>query len=729
MTTHALRAFPFASMLAAAAIAAGCAAPGATVARDAAGRPVPPVARQAAFVVRSPHGDRVDEYYWLRDDHPERKRDDVMAYLRAEQAYTEAMLARQAPLEARLLGEIRGRIKEDDSTPPQHDRGWWYWQSFREGAEYATWMRRRGGPAGPDAGAPDETMLDGNALARGHAFFRISAAEVSPDGAMVAWTEDTVGRRAHSLRIRDLRTGRDLADRVEGTLEPVVWAADGRSLFYMRQDPVLLQSGPVCRHVLGTPTSADAVVHDEADETLFTEIEASADRRHLLVEMEGYDTSELRALPLDRPTEPLRVVIPREPGVRSYADHLDGRWVIRTNRDARNFRLMVAADDAVADRTRWTELVPHRADASLDGFALLRGGVAVAERAEANARVRLVPWSGGAGTVVPTREAAFAMDLADNPDPANPAVRVTYTSMVTPRTVIDVDLATGAQAVRKVQPVVGYDPLEFESARAWAPSRDGKRIPVSICWKRDAWSRDGRHPMLVEGYGAYGFPSDAQFDLAGVSLMRRGFALAVAHVRGGADMGQDWYEDGRLMRKRNTFQDFVDATDFLQREGWADPRRTFATGGSAGGLLMGAVANMAGDRYRGIGIHVPFVDALTTMLDATIPLTTNEWTQWGNPVESREAYEYILSYSPYDNLAAKAYPAMLVTTGLWDSQVQYFEPAKYVARLRRLKTDANPLVMHVNMEAGHGGKSGRFERLAQVAREQAFFLDLAGIDR
>ena len=729
MTTHALRAFPFASMLAAAAIAAGCAAPGATVARDAAGRPVPPVARQEAFVVRSPHGERVDEYYWLRDDHPERKRDDVMAYLRAEQAYTEAMLARQAPLEARLLGEIRGRIKEDDSTPPQHDRGWWYWQSFREGAEYATWMRRRGGPAGPDTGAPDETMLDGNALARGHAFFRISAAEVSPDGAMVAWTEDTVGRRGHSLRIRDLRTGRDLADRVEGTLEPVVWAADGRSLFYMRQDPVLLQSGPVCRHVLGTPASADAVVHDEADETLFTEIEASADRRHLLVEMEGYDTSELRALPLDRPTEPLRVVIPREPGVRSYADHLDGRWVIRTNRDARNFRLMVAADDAVADRARWTELVPHRADASLDGFALLRGGVAVAERAEANARVRLVPWSGGAGTVVPTREAAFAMDLADNPDPANPAVRVTYTSMVTPRTVIDVDLATGAQAVRKVQPVVGYDPLEFESARAWAPSRDGKRIPVSICWKRDAWSRDGRHPMLVEGYGAYGFPSDAQFDLAGVSLMRRGFALAVAHVRGGADMGQDWYEDGRLMRKRNTFQDFVDATDFLQREGWADPRRTFATGGSAGGLLMGAVANMAGDRYRGIGIHVPFVDALTTMLDATIPLTTNEWTQWGNPVESREAYEYILSYSPYDNLAAKAYPAMLVTTGLWDSQVQYFEPAKYVARLRRLKTDANPLVMHVNMEAGHGGKSGRFERLAQVAREQAFFLDLAGIDR
>ena len=717
------------SLLAACALAAGCAAPGTGVARDASGRPVPPVARQEAFVVTSPNGDRVDEYYWLRDDHPEHKRDDVMAHLRAEQAYTEAMLLRQAPLEARLLGEIRGRIKEDDSTPPQHDRGWWYWQSFREGAEYATWMRRRGGPEGPAAGAPEEVMLDGNALAKGRAFFRVSAAEVSPDGMMVAWTEDTVGRRGHELRIRDLRTGKDLPDRIPGTLEPVVWAEDGRSLFYMRQDPVLLQSGPVCRHVLGTPPSADAVVYEEPDDTLFTGIEPSADRRFLLVAMDGYDVTEVRALPLDRPAEPLRVVLPREPGVRNYADHLDGRWVIRTNRDARNFRLMLAADDAVADRARWTELVPHRADASIDGFMPMRGGVAVAERAEANARVRLVPWSGGAGSVVPAKEAAFAMDLGDNPDPANPAVRVSYTSMVTPRTVIDVDLATGAQVVRKVQPVIGYDPLEFESARAWAPSRDGKRIPVSICWKRNAWARDGRHPMLVEGYGAYGIPSDAQFDLAGVSLMERGFALAVAHVRGGADMGQDWYEDGRLMRKRNTFNDFVDVTAFLQQEGWADPGRTFATGGSAGGLLMGAVANMAGERYRGIGIHVPFVDALTTMLDASIPLTTNEWTQWGNPVESREAYEYILSYSPYDNLAAKDYPAMLVTTGLWDSQVQYFEPAKYVARMRRLKTDRNPLVMHVNMEAGHGGKSGRFERLAQVAREQAFFLDLAGINR
>ncbi|MFM8641637.1 MAG: S9 family peptidase [Phycisphaerales bacterium] len=572
-------------------------------------------------------------------------------------------------------------------------------------------------------------MLDGNALARGHAYFRVSDVSVSPDGTLVAWTQDTVGRRGHVLRIKDLRTGRTLDDRIEGTLETVVWANDGRSLYYMRQDPVLLQSGPVCRHVLGTPASADRVVFEEKDLTRFVGIAPTASRKWLAISVDGYDDNALWALPLDgEPGAPV-AVLPMRTGVRSYADHLGGRWVIRTNEAARNFRLVAAPEDAPADRARWTELLPHRTDASIDGFKLFDAAIAVAERVAAKARVRLVPAGGGAGTLVPVPEAACTMDLGDNPDPANPDVRVGFTSMVTPRTVIDIDLAGGAQSVRKVQPVVGYDASKYATERVWAPSRDGRRIPVSIAWRRDAWARDGAHPMLVEAYGSYGFPSDAQFDSAGVSLMDRGFALAVAHVRGGADLGQDWYEDGRLLRKRNTFNDFVDATVFLQSEGWADPKRTFASGGSAGGLLMGAVANMAGGLYRGMGLHVPFVDALSTMLDPSIPLTTNEWTQWGNPIESREAYEYIRSYSPYDNLEAKEYPAMLVTTGLWDSQVMYFEPAKYVARLRRLRTDSNPFLMHVNMEAGHGGRSGRFERLRQVAMEQAFFLDLAGIDR
>jgi oligopeptidase B len=687
--------------------------------------PTPPVAQQEPFTVRSPHGDRIDEYYWIRDDHPTRKRDDVMSYLRAEQAYTDAVMGRMRGLDSQLLAEIRGRIKEDDSTAPVYDRGWWYWQSFAPGAEYATWMRQRGSVGGPDAGAPEEVMLDVNALATGKDFFRLSAAVVSPDGTMLAWTQDTQGRRGHELLVKDLRTGATLPDRIEGTLEPIVWSADGKSVFYMRQDPVLLQSGPVCRHVLGTPASADTIVYNEPDNTLFTSISPSASREWLCIEIEGHDTTELRAVPLSQPDAAPQVIIPREAEVRSYADHLKGTWVIRTNRDARNFRIMTATDSAVANRLAWTELVPHRTNASIDGFALLDGGIALGERADANAQVRIIPWGGGAGRVIPVEEAAYAMTLGDNRDPANTSVRVGLTTMVRPRTTIDVSLSDGTQVVRKVQPVIGYDASKYDTARVWVPSRDGKRIPVSIAWRKDAWSRDGLHPMLIEAYGAYGYPSNASFDLAGVSLMDRGFALATAHVRGGADLGQDWYEDGRKLNKINTFNDFIDVADALAADGWCDPARRFASGGSAGGLLMGAVANMGGDRFRGIVLGVPFVDALTTMLDPSIPLTTNEWSQWGNPIESREAYEYILSYSPYDNIAAKDYPAMMVTTGLWDSQVGYFEPAKYVARMRRLRTDSNPLVLDINLDAGHGGKSGRFERLRQVAREQAFIVDLA----
>jgi oligopeptidase B len=688
--------------------------------------PNPPIARQQTYTVRSPHGDRIDEYYWIRDDHPTRKRDDVMAYLRAEQAYTDALMGRLKPLESKLLSEIRGRIKEDDSTAPVFDRGWWYWQSFTPGAEYATWMRQRGSVAGPEAGAPEEVILDANALAKGKDFLRVSAVVASPDGNLIAWTQDTKGRRGHELLVKDLRTGATLADRIDGTLEPIVWANDGKSLFYMRQDPVLLQSGPVCRHVLGTPSSADTVVYSESDSTLFTSISPSASREWLCIEIEGYDTTELRAVPLSTPDAAPQVIIPREQDVRSYAGHLKGMWVIRTNRDAPNFKLMTATDSAIANRLAWTELVPHRSDASVDAFALLDGGIAIGERADANAQVRIIPFSGGDGRVIPVDEAAYAMTLGDNRDPANTSVRVGLTTMVRPRTTIDVDLADGSQVVRKVQPVIGYDASKYDSARVWVPSRDGKRIPVSIAWRKDAWARDGRHPILIEAYGAYGYPSDAAFDLAGVSLMDRGFALATAHVRGGADLGQAWYEDGRKLRKRNTFNDFIDVADALAAEGWCDPKLRFASGGSAGGLLMGAVANMGSDRFRGMVLGVPFVDALTTMLDPSIPLTTNEWTQWGNPIESREAYEYILSYSPYDNITAKDYPAMMVTTGLWDSQVGYFEPAKYVARMRRLRTDANPLILDINLDAGHGGKSGRFERLRQVAREQAFLVDLAG---
>jgi oligopeptidase B len=686
----------------------------------------PPVAQQRSFVVKSPHGDRVDEYYWLRDDDSEKKRPDIMQYLEAEKAYCDAMAAPLAPLRETLVAEMRSRIKEDDATVPAFDRGAWYWTKFEQGAEYPRVYRQKGGASGPDPTAAAEVLLDGPALAKGEDYFAIGDYSVSDDGRYLAWTQDVSGRRIHTLFIKDLATGEVLPDRITPTLETVEWAADGRTLFYMRQDPVLLQSGPVYLHAVGTDPAKDSLVYDEPDKTLFAGISTSASCEYLLIQLEGYDTNELRAVPRAQPAAPARVVLPRVDGIRNYADHLKGRWVIRTNDSARNFRVVSAEDARAADRTAWREIVPHRTDAAVDAVELFDGGIALQERVAANAQVRVIPWSGGVGVVVPTNEDAFAMNLGDNLDAALPFVRVVYTSLTTPRTTIDVDLDSGAQAVRKVQPVPGYDATKYASARLWAPSRDGKRIPVSIVWRKDLYAKDGTRPLVVEGYGAYGITSEAEFSSGDVSLLDRGFAVATLHVRGGADLGQDWYEDGRLMYKQNSFNDFVDATDFLVREGYGAKDRVFARGGSAGGLLMGAVANIAGDRYRGMLLAVPFVDALTTMLDETIPLTTNEWTQWGDPRE-KAAYDYIRSYSPYDNLEAKPYPAMLVTTGVWDSQVQYYEPAKYVARLRRLKTDSNPLLFHINLEAGHGGQSGRFERLKESALVQAFFIDLAGL--
>ena len=688
----------------------------------------PPIAAQRPFVIKSLHGERVDEYYWMRDDDDAKKSPEIMAHLNAEQAYATACLQRLAPLQETLVAEMRGRIKEDDSTVPAFDRGYWYWQSFDLGGEYPRHLRQQGSALARDSASPTEVVLDCPSLAKDHEYFRIGSTAVSNDGQWIAWTQDTAGRRTHALRVKNLRTGETLADEIAGVLEPVEWAADNRTIFYVRQDPVLLQSGPVYRHEIGTPVASDTLVYDEPDKTLSTSIRSSASHDWLLIDIDGYDTTELRAVAMAQPASTPRVIIERTAEVRSYADHLNARWVIRTNLEARNFRLVQASEAAPSDSRSWQDIVAHREDVGLDEFVLLDGALAIVERVEANARVRVIPWSGGVGFTVPCAESAFKMSFGENLDASNPALRVVCTSMITPDTTIDVDLKSGACITRKVRPVIGYDASLYVTTRIWAPARDGKLIPISLAWRREAYQCDGNHPIVIEGYGAYGLPTDAEFSNAAICLMDRGVAVALAHVRGGCDLGQEWYEDGRMMNKRNTFNDFVDATDELVRANYAAKDRVFATGGSAGGLLMGAVANEAGERYRGIALNVPFVDALTTMLDETIPLTTNEWTQWGDPREA-EAYQYIRSYSPYDNLSAKPYPAMLVTTGLWDSQVQYYEPAKYVARCRRLRTDSNAFIFHINMEAGHGGNSGRFRHLKEAAREQAFFLDLAGITR
>lgn len=687
--------------------------------------PVPPLAEKRPHAVPSPHGNRVDEYYWMRDDDPAQKRHEIIEYLNGENAYTEAMLAPLAPLRGALVAEMRARIKEDDSSVPVYDNGYWAWRRFDAGAEYPRLLRRCGGPDGPAADAAEEVMLDIAELARPHAYYSIGATAVSPDNRWLAYTEDTAGRRMYTLRIRDLVTGELAAESIPGVLADVEWANDSATVFYLRQDPQTLVRGAVYRHLRGTNPERDALVYDEPDPELYTGIARSASRHFLLIHLDGYNTTETRTVPLDQPAAAPQVVLPRTKDVRTYADHLGQRWILRTNEAALNFRLVSAREADPADRSHWRDIVPARAEAAVDGFALFDRAIAVEERVEAVSRVRVLPDDAPAYTVA-ADEPAFAMNLGANPDPSAPFIRYTYTSMTTPATTYDVDIATGVRTLRKVQPVIGYDAALYATERVWAPSRDGKRIPISLAYRRDRFRRDASAPLYIEGYGAYGIANDPYFSSNRVSLLDRGFVVAVAHVRGGSELGQGWYEDGRLLNKRNTFNDFIDATDHLVQERYCARDKVFATGGSAGGLLMGVIANEAGDRFRGIALHVPFVDVVTTMLDETIPLTTNEWSQWGDP-RDKACYEAMLTYSPYDNIAAREYPAMLVTTGLWDPMVQYYEPAKFVARLRARKTDRNPLLFHITMEAGHSGKSGRFERLTEVAREYAFFLDLAGI--
>lgn len=684
---------------------------------------VPPVAAQVPHTVRSPHGDRPDPYHWLRDDDPATKRPEILRHLAAENAHTAAHLAPLSGLQRQLVAEMRSRIREDDSSAPVYDHGWWTWREYRTGAEYPRLMRQRGHAERPDPRAPKQLMLDQSERAAGHAYYRVGGTAVSPDGQILAWAEDTGGRRIHTLRFKHLRSGRILPDAVPGVLEDLAWAADNRTLFYILQDPVTLQSGPVYRHVLGTSAADDVKVYEEADDTLFVGLSLSASRRYVVISITGFDTCETRAVPAHRPTAAPRVVLARRDHVRHDADHIRGRWIVRTNEDAPNFKLISAPDGASDVRSLWRTLVPGREQTTLEAFVLLARGIALEERVDADTRVRLLV--GGASVPVAAAPAC-TVNLDDNPDPAAAHLRYTVTSMVQPQATHDLHLASGATVLRKRRPVPGYDAGQYATTRLWAPSRDGLRIPITVAWRPDRARADGSAPLLVIGYGAYGSSYDAEFSSNRPSLLDRGFVIALAHVRGGAELGEAWYEAGRMLHKQNSFNDFVDATDALVQAGWGAPDKVCASGGSAGGLLMGAVANQAGERYRAMVLHVPFVDVVTTMLDDSIPLTANEWTQWGDP-RDKVAYDTMLSYSPYDNIRAQAYPAMLVTTGLWDSQVQYFEPVKYVARLRATKTDSRPLLLHVNLEAGHGGASGRFEFLNELAREYAFLIEQVGL--
>lgn len=679
-----------------------------------------PVAQKRDFLVTAPHGAaRQDEYYWLRDD--SREDADMLAYLKAENAWTDQAMAPLAPLRETLYQELVGRVKQDDASVPYLKDGYWYYTRYETGKEYPIHARREG-----SMDAPEQVMFDVNQMAAGKSFFQFARIEVSPDGRLAAFTYDDVGRRQMVVQVKDLESGKLLADRITGASNGLMWGDDNRTLYYIENDPTTLLTKRVKRHVLGTSVASDAVVYEETDDTFYMGIGRTRSDDYLCIGVSSTVSSETRCTPADAPGE-FTVLAPRQRDFEYEADHLNGRWVFTTNWDATNFRVMTLADGQPwGNRNLWREMIPHSPEVLVSGVTLFNDFLVVSERSGGLQRLRLRDWNGGRDEFVQADEDAYAMGLSVNAEPGTDWLRYTYTSLTTPATTYEINTRTGERRLLKEQPVLGgFDKANYATERLWATARDGTRVPVSVLYRK-GFRKDGSAPLYLYSYGSYGSSSDPGFNANAISLVDRGVVYAVAHIRGGQEMGRQWYEDGKLLKKVNTFTDFIDVTDFLVAEGYAAEGRIAAMGGSAGGLLMGAVANMAPEKYAAIVAHVPFVDVVTTMLDESIPLTTNEFDEWGNPKDP-VYYDYMLSYSPYDQVSAQAYPPMLVTTGLWDSQVQYFEPAKWVARLRDRKTDANPLLLRTNMEAGHGGKSGRFQRYHERAEEYAFVLKHLGV--
>ncbi|PKM07294.1 MAG: oligopeptidase B [Gammaproteobacteria bacterium HGW-Gammaproteobacteria-4] len=677
----------------------------------------PPVAATQPHEVIAPHGAaRNDEYYWLRDD--SRANPAMLEYLTAENAYADAVMAPHKALRDTLYGELTGRIKQDDSSVPYHDKDYWYYTRFEEGRDYPVYARKRG-----TLDAAEEVMLDVNAMADGKDYFQVGSWEVSPDQKLLAWTEDAVGRRQYVLRIKNLATGEVYSEQIAGLAEDIAWANDNRSVFYIENDPTTLLTTRVKRHALGSDPAGDPLVYAEADPSYYIGLMRTRSEQFICIVLSSTLTSEQRCTSAGTPGE-FKPLLSRQPEVEYQADHLAGRWLIRSNWQAHNFRMAQASAATIGSPEKWTDVVPHNERVFIEDFSLFDDFIAIEERSEGLSRLRVLGETGE--NYVQADEPAYTMALSVNAEPGSEWLRYTYSSLATPTTTYELNVTSGERRLLKQEPVLGgFDKANYAVERLWAPARDGARIPVSVVYRK-GFVRDGTAALLQYGYGSYGSSMDPRFNASVLSLLDRGMVYAIAHIRGGQEMGRSWYEDGKLLKKKNTFTDFIDATDYLIRNQYAAADRVAAMGGSAGGLLMGAIANMAPRKYRVIISLVPFVDVVTTMLDESIPLTTNEFDEWGNPADPTY-YKYMLSYSPYDQIKRKDYPAMFVGTGLWDSQVQYFEPAKYVARLRARKTDVMPLLLRTNMQAGHGGKSGRLQRYHDTAEYQAFMLWQLGV--
>lgn len=674
-----------------------------------------PVAKQISQQLTI-HGDtRTDNYYWLN----ERENPEVISYLEAENEYTGEMLRHTEAFQEKLYDEIVGRIKQNDASVPYFQNGFYYYSRFEEGKEYPVYCRKAG-----SLEAEEEIMLDVNDMADGHSYYQVGDWDVSMDNRLIAFSVDTVSRRKYSIYVKDIESGEIHFDQIANAAESVTWANDNKTFFYATRDETL-RPDKILRHRMGFPASDDQVVFHETDVTYSVSIARTKSRQYLLIGSISTLSSEYRYLDADNPAGAFTVFLPREEDLLYFIDHCNDQFYIRTNYEATNFRLMRAAIGSPV-KEAWIEVIPHRDDVLLGQVELFADFMAVSEKKSGLDQLRIMDYSGNTDYYIAFNDPTYMAFFAQNPDFNSTVLRYSYSSLTTPMTVYDFDMKTKEKTLKKQQEVLGdFSPDDYISERLFAVAEDGTEIPVSIVYRKDLKTEQG-NPLLIYGYGSYGNSTEPYFNSVRLSLLDRGFVYAIAHVRGGQEMGRTWYESGKLLNKMNTFTDFISCTRYLIDEGYTTPETCFAMGGSAGGLLMGAISNMAPELYRGIIAAVPFVDVVTTMLDESIPLTTGEYDEWGNPNE-KEYYDYMLSYSPYDQVKAQDYPAILVTTGLHDSQVQYWEPAKWVAKLRAVKTDDNMLLLLTQMDYGHGGASGRFERYRETALEYAFIFNLLGI--
>ena len=675
-----------------------------------------PIAKKIPFEITT-HGDkRIDNYYWMRD--MDRKDPEIISHLEAENAYTKAKLKHTEKLQEELFNELKGRIKQTDESVPYLYDGYYYYTRYEEGFEYSIYCRKQG-----DLDAEEQIMLDVNELAKDYSYYQAAGNSISTNNNILAFSEDTLSRRVYTIRFKDLTTGEFLEDRIEGTAGGCTWANDNKTVFYTVKDPVTLRSFKVYKHVLGTKSSDDVEVYHESDETFNISVGKFKSKKWLYIHTGATVSDEYLILDAETPNGNWKVFQPRERDLEYGISHFNGEFYILTNKDnATNFKLVKTAENNTG-LENWNEVIAHRKDVFLEDFDVFENHLVLTEKSNAQSAIRIINWTTNDDHYIAFEEEAYAVQSSINPEFKTQSLRFSYTSMTTPASVFEYNMETKDRTLLKQQEVLGgFEKDDYVAKRIWTTARDGAKVPMSLVYKKTT-KIDKNTPLLLYGYGSYGITIDPSFSPSRLSLLNRGFVFCIAHIRGSQTMGREWYEDGKMLKKQNTFNDFIDCAENLIELEYTSSEHLYAMGGSAGGLLMGTIVNMRPDLWNGIISAVPFVDVVTTMLDESIPLTTGEFDEWGNP-KDEEYYHYIKSYSPIDNIEAKAYPSMLVTTGLHDSQVQYWEPAKWVAKLRELKTDSNDILFHINIDFGHSGASGRFEIYHEIALEYAFLMDL-----